>query len=243
MTQYRTYLDDSTPAGRETILGIQQNGSEFGIGISTNIVCNNINANIITASEINAVIIGFSTLSVAYASSAGIATYASSAGIATYASSAGIATYASSAGYASTAGIATVAQGLTGTPNITVGTVTADSYVASGTTAVYSGAVGVSTIDSNTTSFHYVSFDTSASGVDISNFTSGKKFEIIARNTSGSSRTLVIRTSTTTTGHTGITIGNQNGVVTNGTITIATGDISYINVFNANGTVIGSYTL
>jgi len=234
MTQYRTYLDDSTPAGRETILGIQQNGSEFGIGISTNIVCNNINANIITASEINAVIIGFSTLSVAYASSAGIATYASSAGIATY---------ASSAGYASTAGIATVAQGLTGTPNITVGTVTADSYVASGTTAVYSGAVGVSTIDSNTTSFHYVSFDTSASGVDISNFTSGKKFEIIARNTSGSSRTLVIRTSTTTTGHTGITIGNQNGVVTNGTITIATGDISYINVFNANGTVIGSYTL
>jgi uncharacterized protein Yka (UPF0111/DUF47 family) len=59
-----------------------------------------------------------------YASVAGIATFASTAGIATYASVAGIATYANTAGYASTAGISTVSQGLTGTPNITVGIVT-----------------------------------------------------------------------------------------------------------------------
>jgi hypothetical protein len=56
-----------------------------------------------------------------YASVAGIATYASNAGISTYASTAGIATYAS------TAGISTVAENLTNSPNIIVGSVTADS--------------------------------------------------------------------------------------------------------------------
>jgi len=57
----------------------------------------------------------------------GTATFATTAGIATYATSSGIATYASNAGiatYASNAGIATNAQGLTGTPNISVGIVT-----------------------------------------------------------------------------------------------------------------------
>ena len=56
-----------------------------------------------------------------YASVAGIATYASTAGIATYASNAGISTYAS------TAGISTVAENLTNSPNIIVGSVTANS--------------------------------------------------------------------------------------------------------------------
>ena len=56
-----------------------------------------------------------------YASVAGIATYASNAGIATYASNAGISTYAS------TSGISTVAENLTNSPNIIVGSVTADS--------------------------------------------------------------------------------------------------------------------
>ena len=56
-----------------------------------------------------------------YASVAGIATYASTAGISTYASNAGIATYAS------TAGISTVAENLTNSPNIIVGSVTANS--------------------------------------------------------------------------------------------------------------------
>jgi len=62
-----------------------------------------------------------------YATNAGIATYATNAGIATFATTAGIATYATNAGiatYATNAGIATNAQGLTGTPNISVGIVT-----------------------------------------------------------------------------------------------------------------------
>ena len=70
-----------------------------------------------------------------YATSAGIATYASNAGIATYATNAGIATYATNAGiatYATNAGIATNAQGLTGTPNISVGIITStDSRIQS----------------------------------------------------------------------------------------------------------------
>ena len=74
-----------------------------------------------------AVVAGYSTAS-------GIATYASNAGIATiasYATSAGIATNASTATYAVNAGFSTgaaTADGLAGTPNITVGFVTA-SYL------------------------------------------------------------------------------------------------------------------
>ena len=58
-----------------------------------------------------------------YASVAGIATYATLAGVSTYAETAGVSTYSTSAGiatYSTTAGIATNAQGLTGTPDITV---------------------------------------------------------------------------------------------------------------------------
>lgn len=75
-----------------------------------------------------------------YASVAGIATYASNAGIATHA------TYASNAGistYASTAGISTVAENLTNSPNIIVGSVTADS-VSIGS-SIQMGNVGIIT--------------------------------------------------------------------------------------------------
>lgn len=72
-----------------------------------------------------------------YASVAGIATYASTAGIATYASNAGISTYAS------TAGISTVAENLTNSPNIIVGSVTANS-VSIGS-SIQMGNVGVIT--------------------------------------------------------------------------------------------------
>ena len=77
-----------------------------------------------------------------YASVAGIATYASNAGISTYASNAGIATYAS------TAGISTVAENLTNSPNIIVGSVTADSVSVGSNIEI--GNAGVITA----TSFH-----------------------------------------------------------------------------------------
>ena len=62
-----------------------------------------------------------------YANTAGIATYAVNAGVSTYAASSGISTNAVTAGYATTSGISTISQGLTGTPNIAVGTLTASS--------------------------------------------------------------------------------------------------------------------
>jgi len=63
-----------------------------------------------------------------YADNAGIATYAASSGIATYASSSGLSTSSTTAGYATTSGISTTSQGLTGTPNISVGVITATDY-------------------------------------------------------------------------------------------------------------------
>ena len=121
------------------------------------------------------------------------------------------------------------------------GIVTAGSFVSSGAAAVYVG-INTSTVDSNTTSFHYVTFDTTNSGVNISNFTSGKKFEIIARNSSIGSRNIIIRSSTTTTGHTAIPqIVHAAGTITTGTISINATSGLLISVFNMGGTIIASY--
>jgi hypothetical protein len=43
MTRYYTFLDGSTPEGSETIQGVQNDGSEFGIGISSTIQIENVN--------------------------------------------------------------------------------------------------------------------------------------------------------------------------------------------------------
>ena len=71
--------------------------------------------------------------------------YANSSGIATYASVAGVSTSATTSGYASTAGISTVSQGLVGTPNITVGIITATS-LGLGAGSIISGVVTTTTI-------------------------------------------------------------------------------------------------
>lgn len=69
---------------------------------------------------------------------AGIATINASGGVSEYSSSAGIATYARIAGYSTSSGISTVAQGLTGTPNINVNQVGISSYLTvTGVTSFY----------------------------------------------------------------------------------------------------------
>lgn len=96
-----------------------------------------------------------------YASVAGIATYSSTSGVSTYSNSAGIATYST------TAGIATNAQGLTGTPDITVqniigvaatftGVVTYEDVtnidsigIVTARSGVYFGSPTISTIETN----------------------------------------------------------------------------------------------
>jgi hypothetical protein len=61
-----------------------------------------------------------------------VGTLTGTATTATYAGTAGIATNATTAGYATTAGISTVAQNLTGTPDITVGSVVGSALTVSG---------------------------------------------------------------------------------------------------------------
>ena len=73
------------------------------------------------------------------ATTATSATYATSAGIATYAETAGIATYAG------TAGVSTASQGLTGTPNIIVGIITAQSGIRVGAGQSISPVSGIIT--------------------------------------------------------------------------------------------------
>ena len=146
-----------------------------------------------------------------------------------------------------TAGVSTFTD-LTVTRDLTVnrngnftGIVTAGSFVSSGTTSVYVG-INTSTVDSNTTSFHYITFDTTNSGVNISNFTSGKKFEIVCRNSSVGAANLTIKTSTTSSGHSAVPrIVSSTGSITTGTISVSSGAGLLISVFNMSGTIIASY--
>lgn len=144
--------------------------------------------------------------------------------------------------YAQVSGISTVAENLTGTPNITVGIITASSFVSSGTTAVYVG-INTSTIDSNSVSVHYMTFDTTGNVVEISNFNSGKKVELIIRNSSIiGPRNIIIRTSTTSTLHQVVpTIVYSGGTITNGIVSIPASSGLQINIFNVNGSVVGTY--
>ena len=101
-------------------------GSAYDTVITTNAYSES--AGISTTSQY-ASVSGISTTS-QYASVAGISTYASTAGVSTtsgYASTSGISTTSQ---YASVAGISTVSENLTGTPNIVVGSVTANTVSA-----------------------------------------------------------------------------------------------------------------
>ena len=134
-----------------------------------------------------------------------------------------------------TAGISTF------TDLLVTGNLTVSSFVSSGTTAVYVG-INTSIVDSNTTAFHYVTFDTTNSRVNISNFTSGKKFEIVARNSSAGSRNLIVGTSNTSAGFTTVPqIVHAAGTITTGTISINATSGLLISLFNMGGTIIASY--
>ena len=100
-----------------------------------------------------ATISGYSTSSgiSTYSSISGIATYATNAGVSTYSTISeystlsGISTYAIIAGYSTSSGISTLSEGLTGSPNLIVGIVTATSYFGdgSGLTGVTASGTGI----------------------------------------------------------------------------------------------------
>lgn len=82
-------------------------------------------------------VVGF----VSFVPSSGISSYSDVAGISTFANVAGISTYSG------VAGISTVSGGLTGTPNISVGIITATSLIASGIVSAMSGFnLGISSV-------------------------------------------------------------------------------------------------
>jgi hypothetical protein len=120
----------------------------YAVGIGSTNVPNGVRLAVggiqMTDSTITATTFSGNATSATYSNTSGIATYAATSGIATYATSAGVSTIA---GYATTAGISTTSQGLTGTPNISVGIVTATDYriqsVAEKTTLVNGNTVSL----------------------------------------------------------------------------------------------------
>ena len=120
---------------------VNQNFSEIytTFGDGNNLVSYANSSGISTYSSISGVSTYSITAGVAtYSPTSGVSTYASTSGVATYSPTSGVSTYASVAGYSTSSGIATVAQGLTGTPNINAGIITATSFVGDG-----SGLTGI----------------------------------------------------------------------------------------------------
>jgi len=183
----------SGSTGRVTINGTAQVNSDWTstVGVSSILnkpkIVNEIYAGAgITISYSNGFGSGITTVTTTYAPVAGIATYAvisgysTSAGIATYATiagystSSGIATYATSAGiagYASTAGISSTSQGLTGSPNITVGIVTASNLIVSGGASFAGVVTATSFSGSGTNLTGIVTSIVAGTGITVSNST------------------------------------------------------------------------
>ena len=171
-----------------------------------------------------------------YSGIAGIATYATSAGIATYATNSGIATYATNSGiatYASTSGVSTVSQGLTGTPNLNVGIVTATEYygVFKGTLdsgvildkANYSNFSGIATYASTAGIATYATsagIATYATSAGIATYATSAGISTIATNVIGGIASV---TSLSVTGIT--TLGSVE--ISSGIVTAKTGIVTY----------------
>lgn len=66
---WRTYIDDTTPEGLETIAGIDTRGNDYGIEISPDIECRNFRATGIATATIGVTTIGFATVGVLTSSS------------------------------------------------------------------------------------------------------------------------------------------------------------------------------
>jgi len=140
---------------------------------------NGFGSGITTVTTTYAPVAGIATYAVTagYSTSAGIATYATiagystSAGIATYSTSAGIATYAVIAGYSTSSGISSTSQGLTGSPNITVGIVTASNLIVSGGASFAGVVTATSFSGSGTNLTGIVTSIVAGTGITVSNST------------------------------------------------------------------------
>jgi hypothetical protein len=224
-------------------LRVDENAYVIGsVGIGTTIPTSDLEvvgdvkiSGIVTASKFVGDLVGIASTAI-YASTAGIATYATSAGIATYATSAGIATYAE------TAGISTTSQGLTGTPNIIVGIVTATTYTVSGSSSTVNETP--ITIDASQVQYHSrIASFTAARTVEVSNLTPGRWVQIYIRNTNASSRTITVSASTTTTGFSNVNLAVSTTAGSTSAVSFslaATSGTAVIWVANIDGDIVGS---
>jgi hypothetical protein len=118
----------------------------YGVGIGSTQVPNGVRL-AVGKVQVTDTTVTATTFTGSLSGNATTATTATNAGVSTYATTAGIATNATTAGYATTAGISTTSQGLTGTPNISVGVITATDYriqsVAEKTTLVNGNTVSL----------------------------------------------------------------------------------------------------
>ena len=176
-----------------------------------------------------------------YATTAGIATYSGTSGIATYASTAGIATYASTAGIATTSTSASTAYGLSGTPNINVGIVTATKYYGDGSslTGIVASGSGIVIRSSGSTvgTAGTIDFSTNLSVT----FASG--IATITATGGGGSQTLDQTLGFGNTSSLGMSVGVVTATSLNvtGIATITTGVVTTLRGTNINYTGISTF--
>lgn len=146
------------------------------ITAGTNVVISNglSVSGVVTATSFNGDGSQLSGVVATYATSSGIATYSDTSGIATYSGISGVSTYASTAGiatYSGTSGISTVAQGLTGTPNLNIGVVTATSFFGDGS--------NLSSVQGSNLNYYSSHSETSGTSANISGISSFSQVGIL----------------------------------------------------------------
>lgn len=100
------------------------------------------------------------------------------------------------------------------------------------------------TVDASTTTYYswIQSASATARTISVSNLTAGRAVWIYLRNTNGSTKTITIQASATTTGFTGINfaVGSTRGAASATTVTLAaTSGTAMVMVMNANGSFVG----
>jgi hypothetical protein len=160
----------------------------------------------------------------------------------------GIVTFAQGAYYSEISGISTYSEGLIDSPQIAVDGVTCAGIVTManssivGTAATFT-ATGVTTVSAALQAFHKVDYNSNNTQILISDFKPGSTFEVICRNTDGSTRSVLILTSETDTGHALLPLCGSlfSGTITNGVINVGSNRMLRVRIWNENGSVYGMY--
>jgi hypothetical protein len=139
-------------------------------------------------------------------------------------------------------GTATTAQGLTGTPNIEVGIITATTYNVSGNSSTVDETP--ITIDASQVQYHSrIASFTASTTVQVSNLTSGRWVQIYIRNINATARTITVQASTTTTGFANVNLAVSTTAGSASAVSFslaATSGTAVIWVANIDDDIVGS---